>query len=224
MSTRKFIVTTLFLQALLGIPQKSPAANTKDVIEAATMNVKSPVDVTLTHSVADGQLSVQYSVTNHSDKPIFIFDRLWSNKDQKIDENWAYVTIAGKTAIFRRLLELMPRGVRMETPPEPYGREIAPGSTSSGSFRIRLPIAEGGPFDRMLGRRPDQTVLIEKIKMEIGWCPKSELERGLDSLSPVKSGKELLWPFAYGQVKGVQKTVRSASRPAQLNARILSPR
>lgn len=224
MSTKIFIVTALFLQALLGITQKSPAANTKDAIEAATMNAKSPVAITLTHSVADGQLSAQYSITNHSDKPVFIFDRLWSNKERKIDENWAYVTIAGKTAIFRRLLEIMPRGVRMETPPEPYGREIAPGSTSTGTFKIRLPITEGGPFDRMLGRRPDKTVRIEKIKMEIGWCPKSELESGLDAISPVKSGNELLWPFGYGQVKGVQKTAKSASRPAQFDARTLSPR
>jgi hypothetical protein len=216
MPVKRYILAAVLFQAFLGSSHAAQAAET-------SMYVKLPVAIELKQSTAGGQLKIEYSVTNRSGKPIFIFDRLWSAHAHTIDANWAYVQIIGKTAIIRRLMETMPPGVHMETPPEPYGREIAPKATATGVFKIQLPISEWGPFDRMLGRTPGETVSIDKIALEIGWCPKNELELGLNELSPVKSGAEILWPFSYGQLKGVQRTVKSAPSPAKLRARVLSP-
>lgn len=224
MSTRLLILTAILFQAPFGLEKKVQAAESPIVVEAISMNAKSPISVEFKHSVVGQYLEVRYSIANRSGKPIFVFDRLWSNQAQKVDPNWAYVRISGKTAVFRRMMEIMPRGVHMETPPEPYGREIAAGEAVAGAFKIQIPLTEGGPYDRMQGRKPSGTVSIDKIELEIGWCPKSDLEKGLGSLSPVKYAGETLWPFSYGQLRRVQKTAKSLSSPAQLRARVLSPR
>lgn len=189
------------------------------VEEAASMSAETSVEVGFKPSIAEGKLRIDYSIVNRSSEPIFVFDRMWDLNADRLDDNWVYVEIAGKTAILKRALEPMPGGLTMEEPPEPYGREIAPGGRATGTFRIRLPLEQAGAYDFATRPKIDRVVNVESLELRVGWCRRKDFGEYASSVEPVKEGRETLWPFSFHNIEGVQKIAKSKPVEMRLRAR-----
>ena len=219
------MTTTIFLIAIT-LLQSSPAF--ADNTKVASMNAKKPVEVTFRYSIEHDILKGAYTVFNHSDTPILIFDRIWNPETQHLDSNWVYVAITGKIAVLKRTLELIPKNLQVETPPVPYGREVAPSGSANGEFTVALPLTEANPYDEFLrelqGSKPSRAAKIRNLEFEVGWCLKSDLVEQNEP-APIKRDGESFWLFQYGQIENRLKSAKSAPAPVRLPAQAVpSPR
>jgi hypothetical protein len=185
--------------------------------EAAAMSAKPEVVVTFQPTYAGGKLKIRYSVVNKTDAPVVVFDRMRNLRTGEPDPNWAFVDIAGHTAVLKRAMEPTGGPVMMENIPEPYAREIVPGGTVAGSFTLPTPLNQSDPY----GKIPKGTLLrkveVDKMEMWVGWCPKAKLKAA--SREATKIGDDLVWIPSYLDIELVQKIAKSAPSNIRLPAR-----
>lgn len=186
------------------------------------MAAKTEVELSFKHSIAARRLKVEYTVVNHSQSVIYVLDRMWDREKNKLDTDWAYADISGKAAGLKRALEPVPRGLIAEDPRVPYGREVAPGQSVTSSFRVTLPLKQNGEYDNFHKRKPAQTVEVDSLALQVGWCPKAAMNEAPPENARVKIGGESLWLFGYHELEKCQQLARSAPVAARLRARILS--
>lgn len=173
-------------------------------------------DVQFEYKLNADSLEINYFVSNRSDGPIFIFDRLWNMETQSLDHNWVYVDIEDRVAILKRQMELLPRGLRFENPPVPYARELLPGQRATARFKVGLPLVETGPYDHIVKRGERRDVAINKLEFRLGWCPKPIASAIPPGVTPVEINGELLWLLPYGLVANLQIVTRAPQQPIEL--------
>ncbi|HUJ93470.1 MAG TPA: hypothetical protein VLW46_00745 [Candidatus Bathyarchaeia archaeon] len=160
-------------------------------------------------------LRLQYEVRNTLREPIYVFDRLYDMRAQKLSAAWAYVAVDGQKATVSRQVWPLPNGLRYENPETPYGRLLTPNATATGQLSLTMPIAERDPYYSLShrGEKP-QTVQVSSLVFRMGWGFASQLHAG----SPVElEGQRLvLFPFH----EGLAKQQFADSESAQVNLAI----
>ena len=167
------------------------------------LSVSLRVQPTLDH------LEFEYSFENTSSQPILVFDRLWDMQANALKPTWAYIDIRDGKAAIKRLMETIPRGLHLDSPAVPYGREIAPHTQSGGKFSIALPLKQSGAYDGFVRRGAQlKPATVEEVIFSLGWCPKPAFIP--PAIQPVQIGGETLWLLPYGMVLQAQRIAMSS--------------
>jgi hypothetical protein len=160
-------------------------------------------------------LEFEYWFENPFEQPILVYDRLWNKQANALEPNWAYVEIHDGVAEVKRLMELLPRGLRHENPTVPYGREIAPSMRGTGKFSVPLPLKQHGEYDgfRYPGARLHPAA-VHQVTFSLGWCLKpAQLPPGIQ---PVEMHGEKLWLLPYSEVATIQLIATAPPVPLEL--------
>ncbi|HLG98925.1 MAG TPA: hypothetical protein VKX49_21620 [Bryobacteraceae bacterium] len=203
-------IMTLMGLGLLGMDVKLSAG--QNLKESNRMQQELRVDLRARHTA--GRVEFEYSLENTASQTILVFDRLWDMQTNTLKPDWAYVEIHESAATIKRAIEPLPKGLHIENPIVPYGREISPHSKASGRFSLGLPLTESGAYSGFLYPGAQQKPgAIREIRFEVGWCPKPVSLP--PALHPVEMNGETLWLLPYGLVSMLQQIARSS--PFQLD-------
>lgn len=185
--------------------------------------MQSPISMETKIEATDDALTVSYTVRNGSNEAILILDRLWNRKIKDFDPNWAFVEIRGSKALVKRVMEQKPRGLIVERPPVPYGRELAPGAELTGEFTLPLPLKADGSYDAyVMPNAVEQQVDLTDVGFMLAWTIKPA-EPVPPSMRLVKRGEETLQPFAYHILDGQQRFLTSAPQTVQIKGIAKAP-
>jgi len=204
MQYARAIVVSLLTALLLGSPV---AACSKPQIAKPREkpSMQSPVRLSAKFEFGPDTFQVEYTFENASNQTVLLFDRMWDFQTNAMNANWAYVEIRDGKALVKRALEIKPDTLMVEKPPVPYGREVLPGASLSGSFALPLPLKENQAYGTKLKPNGQATpVRIQQIAFAVGWGVKPDnLPPGI---KPVDVGADqglLLLP--YGSAKQIQR-------------------
>lgn len=157
------------------------------------MNQTEPV-VHLKFAQEGDSVRFQYEVQNSLDQPIYVFDRLYDMRSQKLSPDWAYVAVDGQRAVICRQVWPLPNGLRHESPETPYGRLIAPKGALAGKFSLSLPLVERDPYYSLVHTNQKLAPAnITSLVFRLGWGIASHLRAG--SEVELESEKLVLFPF-----------------------------
>jgi len=159
----------------------------------------------------------QYEVRNSLDQPIYVFDRLFDMRAQKLSPDWAYVAIDGQKVVVCRQVWPLPTGLRHDNPETPYGRFVAPRAAVTGEFSLGLPLVERDPYYSFLhsNAKPTQ-VNITSLILRIGWGIASQLRAG----SEVELRGERLVLFPFHEAISKQHLAESEAAPVKISVTV----
>lgn len=136
----------------------------------------------------------EYEIRNSLDQPIYVFDRLYDLRAQKLSPDWAYVSVDGQKANVCRQIWPLPDGLLHDNPETPYGRLVAPNAIVTGQFSLALPLVEGDPYYSLLHSKGKLTqVNVRSLVFRIGWGAALQLRAG--SEVELEGEKLVLFPF-----------------------------
>lgn len=179
--------------------------------------MQSPIQMQAQFEVTPEEIQVAYVVKNESTEPIMLLDTHWNRKAKAFDPNWALVEIRGSKALLKRIMETKPKGLMIEHPPAPYGRELAPGDSLEGKFTVPLPLVAFNPYDfYVMPDATSQEVDITDVGFMMAWTtvPPEPLDRSMRKI--VRDGMTLQ-PFSYYFLEGKQRFLMS--EPVKLQAK-----
>ncbi len=160
------------------------------------------------------RLAVTYTVHNTGKEPVVVFDRMWDMAKEAMDANWVYVEVQQGSANLKRAMELKPRGLSVEQPPVPYGRELAGGASTTGGFELPLPLSERSAYGQYVSNQGTASeVVVHQVSLALGWAP---VPLPYAPPKPVTvAGEDLLY-VDYASVASAQRTV--TSQPVKVTA------
>lgn len=85
------------------------------------VDAKNEVEARFKHAISASSLKIDYTVTNRTKEPGFVLDRMWARQTERIESDWAYAQVIGKTLTVRRAFDKPPVGLLIEEPRLPYG-------------------------------------------------------------------------------------------------------
>jgi hypothetical protein len=189
----------------------NPSAREQD------MSQTQPV-VRLLLKLSDTSAHVEYEIRNALDQPIYVFDRLYDMRSEKLSDDWAYRSVDRSTAVIARQVWPLPRGLRHENPETPYGRLVAPHAIVTGQFSVPLPLTEHDPYYLIVHERAKPVqVSIDSLVFRVGWAPASKLRAGSD----VQLGGETLTLFPFPEALAKQQLTDSNSAAVNLSATVM---
>lgn len=181
------------------------------------MSQTQPV-VRLLLKLSDRSAHLEYEIRNTLDQPIYVFDRLYDMRAEKLADDWAYRAVDGRTVVIARQVWPLPGGLRHENPETPYGRRVAPHATITGQFSVPLPLTEHDPYYFIVhGRARPVQVSIDSLVFRAGWAPAAQLHAG----SEVELGGEKLTLFPFQEALGRQQLTDSNSAAVSLSATVM---
>jgi hypothetical protein len=174
--------------------------------------------VRLLLKLSDTSAHVEYEIRNVLDQPIYVFDRLYDMRSEKLSGDWAYRAVEGSTAVIARQVWPLPGSLQHENPETPYGRLVAPHATVTGQFSVPLPLTEHDPYYLIVhGRARPVQVSIDSLVFRAGWAPASKLRAG----SEVQLGGERLTLFPFQEALTRQELTDSNPATVNLSATVL---
>ena len=157
------------------------------------MNQTQP-SVHLKLMLESGSARFQYEVRNTLDQPVYVFDRLYDMRAQKLSPDWAYISVEGQKASVCRQVWPLPDGLRHDNPETPYGRLVAPKGVVTGQFSLPLPLVERDPYYSLLHSNAKPAhVNVTSLVLRVGWGIASQLRAG--SAVELEGEKLVLFPF-----------------------------
>lgn len=190
------------LLLLAGLAACSPTH--ADPLEQAPMSVAEParLDWALKRSEDGAALEISYTVTNLSDRTLYLCDALPLPGEQSFVLGRDFINVAGGGEgdvrfVRGRLVSVAP----VVIPLQPGARPLAPGQTLSGSARVKLPLTPA----HFHGRAPPFVGTPTRAWLEIGWV---EAESTWAQLT-LDDGRTLTTPSAQDPVQ----TLRAGPLP-----------
>ena len=155
---------------------------------------QSQPSVQLKVTIEKNSARLQYEIRNTLDRPVYVFDRLYDMRTQKLSSDWAYIAVEGQKAIVSRQVWPLPEGLRHDSPETPYGRLVAPDSSVNGKISLELPLVERDPYFSLLHANAKPVPLnVTSLILRIGWGLASELRAG--SAVELEGEKLVLFPY-----------------------------
>ena len=185
--------------------------------------MQSPIQMRTQLEVTPEAMQISYVVRNESTEPILLLDTHWNRKAKAFDPDWALVEIRGSKALIKRIMETKPKGLMIEHPPVPYGREVAPGASLEGKFSVPFPLTAFNPYDfYVMPGATAREVDVTDIGFMLAWTtvPPEPVDRSMAKL--VRDGITLQ-PFTYYFLDGKQRFLTSEPVKVQVKGIVKVP-
>lgn len=130
------------------------------------------VSITGKAEKTDSELVISYTVKNHSDESIYLWDRMigYTDQGQTIDQSSAYVFFEEPSTIRIIAADLpLPENMDIGRKEIPYARIFKGKSSLTGEIKLQLPIKEFSPYYGPLDEENQEAKETTEIRLIIGW-------------------------------------------------------